>query len=126
MNRPPPVLLSMMGIGLHLMVLVGLPLVLARFCLRVSESGSVLATSGVLGLIIGMYLGISLSLLLVGAGIKTFRMLWYRRLVDGMGLARVLSTLERNLRILTPRGWMVLFWASFFVVSAVSLNWAAL
>ena len=87
MNRPPPVLLSMMGIGLHLMVLVGLPLVLARFCLRVSESNSVLATSGVLGLIVGLFLGISLGLLLIGAGIKTFRMLWYRRWWMGLAVS---------------------------------------
>ena len=123
MNRPPPVLLSMMGIGLHLMVLVGLPLVLARFCLRVSESSSVLATSGVLGLIVGLYLSISLGLLVIGAGIMKFRMLWYRRLVDGMGAARVLGALERKLNFDPRAGWP---YSYYRVVSAVSLSWAAL
>jgi uncharacterized protein (DUF58 family) len=109
-----------------MLVLLGLPVIMARYVLRLSESEHVLSTGGMLVELIGLYLLITLVLLMGGVLLKTWRELLLRRRRAPVGVSEVLSTLERHLRILTPRGWMVLMCALFFVVLSVSLSWAAL
>jgi uncharacterized protein (DUF58 family) len=120
------VIRHVIGITWHLAGMFLLPFVLGFVAALFFEVSEVADTLWVLLGISGLLIAPAFLFQLVGVVLKVGREARLLRARGRLGLESGLATLHRHVRIVTPRGWAVLFTGLSFVVCALGAKWASL